>query len=206
MSGNEIEVKLKIADMDLARASLRAAGAKLWKTRFFEDNFLLDDPSHTLRDQRKLLRVRIVKSDSHAETETAILTYKGVPEIVEGVKKREEIECSFQSSKELLEILKRLGYAIIFRYQKFRALHQIPKMPVTICLDETPIGDYFEIEGELEAIHKCAQMLGYTQEDYVADSYASLYFRWCQEKGQLPTEMVFQESSEYSESLSDKRK
>ena len=42
-------------------------------------------------------------------------------------------------------------------------------------LDETPIGDFLELEGERRAIDRSARLLGYGPADYIARSYGALY-------------------------------
>ena len=43
-------------------------------------------------------------------------------------------------------------------------------------IDETPIGTFLEIEGPVSAIHEAARALGRGPADYIADSYAALFF------------------------------
>ena len=43
-------------------------------------------------------------------------------------------------------------------------------------VDETPIGTYIEIEGEIKSIHAAAQAMGYNASDYISESYASLFY------------------------------
>jgi hypothetical protein len=46
---------------------------------------------------------------------------------------------------------------------------------VEVVVDETPIGAFLEIEGEVEAIHAAAAALGFGPADYIRDSYAALF-------------------------------
>ena len=43
-------------------------------------------------------------------------------------------------------------------------------------VDETPIGDFLEIEGDADGIHRAAAALGFAPADYVTDSYVTLFF------------------------------
>jgi hypothetical protein len=43
-------------------------------------------------------------------------------------------------------------------------------------IDETPIGTFFEIEGDLAGIQAAAAGLGYSRADYITDSYVALFF------------------------------
>jgi adenylate cyclase, class 2 len=163
----ESEIKLRVADAESARAALRRAGATLARPRHFEDNVLLDDPAGSLRARGALLRVRRVD-------ENGVVTYKGPREIVEGVKSRPEIETALADPDAAESIFAALGYQPVFRYQKYREVYALDDVEVVV--DETPIGTFLEVEGEIDAIHRAAVALGYGPADYVADSYATLFF------------------------------
>ena len=167
MTAVESEVKLRVADAESAREALRRVGASLTRPRHFEDNVLLDDPAGSLRAEDRLLRVRRVG-------ESGALTYKGPREIVEGVKSRPEIETAIADPKAAESIFRALEYRPVFRYQKYREVYGLGDVEVVV--DETPIGTFLEIEGEIDAVHRAAAALGYDPRDYVADSYATLFF------------------------------
>jgi hypothetical protein len=44
-------------------------------------------------------------------------------------------------------------------------------------LDETPIGDYLEIEGAEDDIEPIAAELGYRTEDFITESYIALFLK-----------------------------
>lgn len=165
-SGVETEVKLRVASPEAARAALLRIGAELRAVRGFEDNVLYDDPAGSLRASGSLLRLR----ESAGE---AILTYKGPRRVVEGAKARAEHETRVASAAEMRAILAAAGYRPLFRYQKYRETWAWREAVVVV--DETPIGCFFEVEGELPAIHAAASALGYTANDYVSESYAALF-------------------------------
>lgn len=180
----ETEIKLPLPDMKKAQTLLQTLLLKVKKERHFEDNLVLDTSNQTLRKSGQLLRVRIVDDQG-------MLTYKGKLTISDGVRSREEIECRLGKPQNFLQILENLGYSSVFRYQKYRTLYEIEGEKLQICLDETPIGIYIELEGEIPKIHEYATRLGFERSQYITDSYASLYFRWCKEKGIEPTQMTF---------------
>ena len=60
-----------------------------------------------------------------------------------------------------------------------------------MTLDETPIGNFIELEGPRRWIDKVARQFGYTRADYITASYAVLYFEHCRKRGIRPTHMVF---------------
>ncbi len=165
-SGVEIEVKLRVASPEAARAALVRLGAEPRSPRGFEDNVIYDDARGSLRAGGALLRLR----ESRGET---LLTFKGPKRVLEGAKLREEHETRVASGAEMRAILAAAGYRPFFRYQKYREVWSWRQ--VEIVVDETPIGTFFEVEGDLPGIHEAATALGYTANDYVSESYASLF-------------------------------
>jgi adenylate cyclase class 2 len=163
----EVEVKLRVGDAEAARASLRRAGASLARQRHFEDNVLFDDASGTLRAGGSVLRLR-------RTAEGGVLTFKGPREMRLGVKSREELETEVATPEAARAILERLGYRPVFRYQKYRESWRLRGQKVEV--DETPIGTFLEIEGEIDGIHAVAKDLGYGRSDYMAESYVELFF------------------------------
>lgn len=163
----ETEVKLRISGPEAAREALARLGASRVRERHFEDNAVYDDDAGSLGDRGCLLRLR--RTDG-----ACTLTYKGERRIVEGVKAREELETQVQDADALHAILVMTGLRPVFRYQKYR--ESFEWRGVEIVIDERPIGTFLEIEGDLEKIHTTAEALGYGPKDYVADSYASLFF------------------------------
>jgi adenylate cyclase class 2 len=181
---DETEIKLPFSDLEAAETALQSLPLQLKKKKHFEENFVLDTPTRSLRNEGKLLRVRIVDGKG-------LLTYKGKLSIKDAVRSREEIECELQEPQNLLKIFEALGYTISFRYQKYRTIFEVEGEHLDICLDETPIGIYFELEGEIPKIHEYAARLGFDRSEYITDSYTSLYFRWCKEKEIVPSHMIF---------------
>ncbi|HET7293424.1 MAG TPA: class IV adenylate cyclase [Vicinamibacteria bacterium] len=162
----EIEVKLRAASPQAARATLDRLGAVLDHPRVFEDNVLYDDRAGSLRAAGCVLRLREVGGE-------ALLTFKGPKRVLEGVKARDEHETRVASGDEMRAILAAAGYRPVFRYQKYRETWSY--RGVEVVVDETPIGTFLELEGELAAIHEVASALGYTPNEYVSDSYAALF-------------------------------
>jgi len=162
----ETEVKLRVASPDAARNLLGRSGATLLAARHFEDNRLFDDAQLSLGSRGAILRLRRTPA-------RATLTYKGPKRLVEGLKTREERETQVADADETEAILRALGLAPGFRYQKYREVWQLGDTEVVI--DETPIGCFLEIEGEAAAIHGVASSLGFSSRDYIAESYATLF-------------------------------
>jgi len=163
----ETEVKIRVASAEAAREKLRGLGAQVVRERHFEDNVLFDDERGTLRASGTVLRLR----QTH---HSAVLTFKGPREIEGGVKSREERETAVDSPEQVRAILRNLGYRPLFRYQKFRETWTHRGQEIEV--DETPIGTFLEIEGDLEGIHAVAAELGFSPSDYLNESYVGLFF------------------------------
>jgi len=162
----ENEIKLRIAQADEARTDLARRGAELVRKRHLEDNVLLDDAARSLARRGCVLRVR--RNDLGG-----VLTYKGPRAEREGVKTRVEWETTVADADALAAIVAALGFRPVFRYQKYREVYRLGD--VEVVLDETPIGSFLEIEGEIGAIHAAAVQLGFGPADYIRDSYPALY-------------------------------
>lgn len=190
----ETEIKLSIKDLTEVHQKVANLNSRLQKERHFEDNYVLDTSDLTVRNSGSLLRIRIVSSadrESCMHTQ-GILTFKGTLQIHDGVRNREEMECIVDPPETFLKIFGRLGYSLKFRYQKYRTIYSIDQKQIHICIDETPIGNYLELEGPAEEIHEIAEKLGYTREQYITESYGGLYYRWCKEHGIESSNMVFE--------------
>ena len=91
-------------------------------------------------------------------------------------------------------ILRALGYAPSFRYEKFRAEWVDQKTPGGtghVVVDETPIGNFCEIEGPPRWIDATAKKLGVSAADYITKNYATLFAEWKRETGSGADEMTF---------------
>lgn len=180
----EIEIKLRLP-LKLAkiRRALHAIGFQIAKPRLHEFNVLFDNSKRTLRKHGKLVRLRTVGPHR-------VLTYKG-PSEPSRYKKRYEIEVEFREDGGLGEILTHLGYRPVFRYEKFRTEYAKPRSEGKVLLDETPIGNYLEIEGSPRWIDRTARALGFTPQDYITRSYGYLYLAHCRERRVAPRDMLF---------------
>ena len=180
----EREIKLKFAGAAEARAAIIAAGATPIRGRRLQEDCLLDTPDEPLRRRRCVLRVRI-------EAGKSLLTFKG-PVQPSPMKLREEIETVVGDGDALLHVLEELGFTVWFRYQKYR--EEFAFGDVIVALDETPIGIFVEVEGGEDGINDMAAALGRTAADYLADSYRTLFCRYCEAEGVAATDMVFDEA------------
>jgi len=177
----EIEIKFQVQNLGALARKLRAAGFRLVTARTHEMNTLYDLPGAVLRARKELLRLRQYGS-------AWTLTHKS------GGKKarhssRIELETGVADGKKMDAILRALGYAPSFRYEKFRAEWTDGKGQVVV--DETPMGNFCEIEGSPRWIDATAKKLGVSAGDYITKNYATLFLDWKQMTGSAANEMTF---------------
>jgi hypothetical protein len=58
-------------------------------------------------------------------------------------------------------------------------------------MDETPIGNFVELEGPARAIDRAAKLLGYSKNEYVLTNYLRLHAEECTRRGEKVGDMVF---------------
>jgi adenylate cyclase, class 2 len=177
----EIEIKFRVDDRRALARKLRGAGFRLVMPRTHEMNTLYDLPGEVLRARRELLRIRKYGSEW-------TLTHKSGGKIGRH-SSRVEIETGVVDGRKMDAILRALGYAPSFRYEKFRAEWTDGKGQVVV--DETPIGDFCEIEGLPRWIDATAKKLGVTTADYITKNYAGLFLEWKARTKSRASEMTF---------------
>jgi adenylate cyclase class 2 len=142
----------------------------------------MDFPGKQLQSDSCMLRVRYAKN-------TAVLTFKGPPKENVLFKSREEIETGLEDGENAVKILERLGLHVWFRYQKYRREYGLDD--ILIAIDETPIGNYVELEGNSSGILDLAQKLHIGKSRFMRHSYYDLYLEECRLHGIQPEDMVF---------------
>lgn len=183
--GSEIEIKLAVPDLAAMRRKIRRLGFVKVEPRHFESNTLYDFRDLRLRTSRCVLRLR-------RASRQWLLTFKGPPAASSRYKSRIEIETQVEDGKLLHAILDGLGLQKAFRYDKYRTVYTpCGGRGAMLVLDETPVGNYLELEGPEAWIDQTAQQLGCVREDYITASYAALYRNHCEARGKLPADMVF---------------
>jgi len=167
-SNREIEIKFRVAEVRALARELRVAGFQLVTPRTHEMNTLYDLPGEILRQRKELLRIRKYGS-------AWTLTHKSKGKI--GLhSSRTELETGVADGRKMDLILRALGYSPSFSYEKFRAEWTDGKGQVVV--DETPIGDFCEIEGAPRWIDATAKKLGVNPADYIMKNYLGLFLEW----------------------------
>jgi len=185
----ETEIKLPVPGRKPLQARLAQLGFKVIKPRHFESNYLFDFPDLRLSKNGRLLRLRFAAGKS-------LLTFKGPPLRARRYGRRREIETGVEDGALLRKILQNLELSEVFVYEKYRTVFvegvqlRLPGSPQA-AFDETPIGNYLELEGPAKWIDSVASRLGYSPRDYITATYLTLYWQKCRTQGRKPSNMVF---------------
>ncbi len=161
----EIEIKLRIDDPGAAREKILGLGAVVARDRHLETNALFDFDPPVLGEGGRTLRLRTAGK-------RATLTFKGERQKSRSFKVREEFETQVRDPRQARKILKALGLRETFAYRKHRTV--LRKARLTICIDETPVGNFVELEGERHEITRFARALGFARADFITRSYAAM--------------------------------
>src|SRR4030081_171903 len=153
----EIEIKFRIDNLPALARALKQARFKQITLSTQEMNALYDLPSQKLRKRGELLRLRTYG-------ETWVLTHKAKGKAGRH-KVRVELETRVENGDQMDAILRALGFAPTFRYEKYRA--EWSDGTGHVVLDETPIRNFGEIEGPSRWIDRTARSLGITSAQYI---------------------------------------
>lgn len=180
-SHNEIEIKFRVENILALNRRLRTCGFRLVTPRTHEMNTLYDLSSQLLRKRGGLLRLR------HYGPEW-LLTHKAKAKTGRH-KRRVENQTRIADGAKMEIILHALGYLPTFRYEKFRAEWSDAKGFVVV--DETPIGNFGEIEGPSRWIDRTARLLQISPNHYLTSTYADLFLQWKQQTANPAADMTF---------------
>jgi adenylate cyclase class 2 len=180
----ETELKIPVADHASIRESLRRAGAAAVQTMAREVNFLFDTSDGRLRDAGELLRLRDYGGRQ-------LITFKSAPHFRGAIKERPEFETRIGDLTSMVEILERLGFEVFMKYEKDREVWLMGE--VSVVLDQTPMGNFVEVEGPADQLEEIARSLGLEVATAVRGSYISLWqdYRANRPEQNLPLDMVF---------------
>jgi adenylate cyclase class 2 len=189
MQSAEIELKFPISDPAALQALLPDIGFHLDTARTFEHNTLYDTPARDLRSKKQLLRIR-----QYGEIFT--VTHKRQPDQAAidttRYKIRIETETTVADGSALSEIFQQLGFAPVFVYEKFRSeWSHTTERSAHLLIDETPIGNYVELEGPPAWIDQTIAALKIDPATCITDSYGTLFLNWKQRTGSAAEHLTF---------------
>jgi adenylate cyclase class 2 len=187
MQSIEIEVKFRVRDLKALEATLPQLGFHCKTPRTFERNILFDTPDHRLRASTQILRVR-------RYGDRWVLTHKQTtPNDSREARHKERIETetAVEDGEAVAAIFKVLGYTSAFVYEKWRS--EWADGTGHCVIDETPIGQYAELEGPREWIDRMLAALDVAQADVTILSYGRLFEQWQRETGSQAQNMAFAE-------------
>ena len=146
----ETEVKFHITNIKSVRDTILDLGADS-KGRVFETNLRYENKNNDLIKNKSLLRLR-------KDTKTT-LTFKSRLESEDNeFKSLRELEVEVSDFNRMTLILEALGFHKEQIYEKYR--ETLILNGTTLCIDEMPFGNFFEIEGEKDAITGLAKKIG----------------------------------------------
>jgi adenylate cyclase, class 2 len=179
----EVEIKFTLDDLKEMERRLKRAGFRRQTARTHEMNTLYDLPSGEITARGEVLRLREYGGNwklTHKSKGTA-----GRHKV------RIERETGISDGVQAEGILTALGYAPKFRYEKFRS--EWTDGSGHVVLDETPIGNFGEIEGPPRWIDRTARALGLSAADYITESYGLLFLDWKRRTGSSAQHMTFKD-------------
>jgi adenylate cyclase class 2 len=181
----ETEIKLEVQDVAGFTAGLQAAGFQLVTPRSFESNVLYDTPDRQMRARTEILRIRNYAG-------RCLMTHKRLPDSGVGEdrhKHRIETETEVSDGVALAAVFLSLGLVASFRYEKWRTEWSDGEGHCVV--DETPIGNYAELEGSAEWIDRAAARLGIYPAQYMTLSYGRLFDLWREQHNSPAEDLTF---------------
>jgi len=182
----DTEIKFRVENVDELVANLRRAGFREQTPRAFESNVLFDTPDRKMRARTEILRIR-----NYAGRWT--ITHKRLPDSGPGEdahKHRVETETDVDDGNVLAEVFRSIGLVTAFRYEKWRS--EWTDGEGHCVIDETPIGNYAELEGSPEWIDRTAARLGVARSAYLTLSYGRLFEQWQAEHHSTAKDLTFE--------------
>jgi len=190
MRNDEIELKFPVSSLSGLESRLHELGFHLDTPRTFESNTLYDTPDRLLRARGELLRLR-----TYGNRQT--VTHKRHPEKEEQgsrYKVRIETESDVSDCDAMKEIFKRLGYEPAFRYEKHRSEYSHPSASAGhVVIDETPIGNFAELEGPVGWIDQTLVALRVDPATCLTESYGRLFTAWKERTSSPAENLTFDE-------------
>ncbi len=193
MQAAEIELKFPVTDLNALQNLLPQLGFNLVTARTFEQNTLYDTPGRNLRLRREILRIR---QYGHLCTVTHKRISSQDPVDTTRYKIRIETETIVAEGAALAEIFHQMDYNAVFVYEKYRTEWSYALedgSTAHLVIDETPIGNYAELEGPTDWIDRTLTELGINHAVCLTDSYGKLFLDWKQRTGASAENLTFAE-------------
>lgn len=185
----EREAKMQVADHEPIRARLTDLGAQHLASNLETDSFF-DTEDRRLLAAGKGLRIRRVVSGDSAGNGASRVTFKG-PRQPGALKTREELEAAVSDADVMEQILLRIGFVRMLRFEKKRQTWLLDGCEV--ALDELPrLGKFVEIEGPTEAaVMQARQKLGLDEAPLLTSSYVAMLSHRLSHRDAHPREVRF---------------
>ncbi len=181
----ETEIKFRVDDLAGLERKLRSAGFHLETPRTFESNVLYDTQDRRMRARTEILRIR-----QYGNRWT--VTHKRLPDAGPGEDKhkhRVETETEVADGEVLAQVFLSLGLVAAFRYEKWRCEWSDGEGHCVV--DETPIGNFAELEGTPDWIDRAAAKLSVDSSQYLTLSYGRLFELWREQNHSDATDLTF---------------
>jgi adenylate cyclase, class 2 len=181
----ETEIKFRVRDIAALAGRLHDTGFHLDTPRSFESNVLYDTHDRQMRARTEILRIRNYNG-------RCVLTHKRLPDDRPGEdrhKHRIETETDVADGNALAEVFRSLGLVPAFRYEKWRTEWSDGEGHCVV--DETPIGNFAELEGTPEWIDRSATRLGISDHEKLTLSYGRLFDQWRDEHHSSAEHLTF---------------
>ena len=189
MAKAEIELKFRVPDISGFLERALRAGFLVETPRTMERNALFDTPDRRLLHERCLLRMRHYG-------DKWVVTHKRPPAHNDDsakYKERLETETSVEDGEAMGAVFVELGFGPVFHYEKFRTELSDLHGDGHLVLDETPIGNFAELEGEPAWIDAALERLAVLPGVCFTDSYGRMFLDWKARTGSPAENMTFEE-------------
>jgi len=178
-NNNEVELKFKVDNYVNIKNLLKKLGAE-FVGKAFERTVRFDTENQSLEQDGKFLRTRTGFKN--------VITFKRKIENND-FKEREEVEFEIADTEKMNYILKNLGFSKILIMEKHREKWNFNNTEVV--LDELPMGNYMEIEGDEESIVKVANSLELNLDDKITGTYWDIWKDFSKKNGIDDENIIF---------------
>jgi predicted adenylyl cyclase CyaB len=164
-TSNQQEIEVKIIDInkEAMLAKLTSLGAVRIKEVFQKDYYF----SIEWQKPKRTIRLRI-------EDKQSFVTIKKNSSNDNGIRTRDEYEVPVDNPSQIREIFLAMGLMQKQYYETKRIYFQLQDCSVELVTRPT-IPTYMEIEGERQAILRVTQLLGFTENDFLIESFQKKY-------------------------------